>query len=135
MLGFLPTITRQLGYSLTTYGALMMFISMSLMISIPFVSVIVDKFCLKKKLFITFLVGIVVVSFFFLFVPKLPLKAAVELKCYSETVITADYTDNNPQIPGDNTTVILGHNNDKLITCKVSQLWFGYELIPYRYVY
>lgn len=120
IIGFLPTISRQLGYSFTTYGTTMTIISLSSMTWTLFVSVLVDKFSVKKKLFTAVLLGMGISSALFMFVPKLPLDVVVNLKCFSETFLTAAYTDNIPQTSGSKLNVVSHDDGDKIITCEVS---------------
>lgn len=81
-MGFMPTIAKQLGYSLTTYGATMMFISLISTVWAPVTGMIVDKFHVKKILFMTILLTLGVGAFLLLFVPRIPLDVIAEIKCY-----------------------------------------------------
>lgn len=120
LVGFLSTIAKQLGYSLTTYGAIMMVNSIVSTLWTPTVGIIVDKFRVKKLLFFaaTFLIGIFAI--FFLFVPKIPLDAAVELTCHTKTVLTV-YTENVflPKTQSDETNSVT-YKSDEFTTCQVS---------------
>lgn len=117
VIGFLPTLARQLGYSFTTYGVMMTIISLSSTAWTLLVGVLVDKFRVKKILFIAFLLGMGVTSTVFVFVPKVPLDAVVELKCLSETVLTAIHAeDGGPQTSSGQSNDIA----DKLMSCTVS---------------
>ncbi|CAI6357550.1 unnamed protein product [Macrosiphum euphorbiae] len=125
-IGFMPTIARQLGYSITTYGATMMFMSVVSTILVPMSGVMVDRFRIKKTLFLVVIFGTGVVSICFLFVPKAPVEAAMtELKCDSETttmtVLNENNNKNNLQ-PTSNVTyyTVANHTGgDELITCKL----------------
>lgn len=106
IIGFLPTIARQLGYSLTTYGVTMTFMSVVSTIAVPFCGVIVDKFRIKKILFLITIFGIGMVSLLFLFVPKVPLDVdTTELKCDAETIFTI-FNENNLQLTRDRKSVV-----------------------------
>ncbi|CAI6371703.1 unnamed protein product [Macrosiphum euphorbiae] len=123
--GFLPTIARQLGYSMTTYGAAMTFMSMISMVVVPLSGVIVDKFRIKKKLFLVSIFGIGVVSILFLFVPKVPLELAkIELKCDAQTTtMTVVNENNNLQTTSNFTyyTAVANHTSGaELMTCKLN---------------
>jgi len=80
----------------------------------PLAGVIVDRFRVKKTLFFTMTLLLGVVSFFFMFVPKVPLEMGVEMKCESETIMIV-HADAAQQ----NTSIFNVENNDELITCKV----------------
>ncbi|CAI6371733.1 unnamed protein product [Macrosiphum euphorbiae] len=124
MAGFLPTIARQLGYSMTTYGAAMMFMSVISMVVVPLSGVIVDKFRIKKRLFLVSIFGIGVVSILFLFVPKAPLDLAkIELKCDAQTTTMTVENENNNLQTTSNVTYYATANHtrgDELITCKLN---------------
>jgi len=90
-------------------------------IAVPLSGVIVDKFRIKKILFLVTIFGIGVVSLLFLFVPKVPLDVdTTELKCDAETIFTV-FNENNLQITSNNTdfTIASYNNSDEIITCKV----------------
>ncbi|XP_022179018.1 major facilitator superfamily domain-containing protein 6-like [Myzus persicae] len=124
MVGFLPTIAKQLGYSLTTYGASMTFMSVVSTILVPLSGVIVDKFRIKKTLFLVVILGMGVVALLFLFVPKAPLDLAItELKCDAKTTSMTVFNENNNLQTTNNIThyTVANHNSsDDLITCKLN---------------
>jgi len=132
IVGFLPTIARQLGYSMTTYGATMTFMSVISMVLVPLSGVIVDRFRIKKRLFLVSMFGIGVVSLLFLFVPKAPLDVAkIELKCDAQiTTMTVVNENNNLQTMSHvtNFTAANHTSGDELITCKVR------TILQYNYV-
>ncbi|KAL4082822.1 hypothetical protein QTP88_029478 [Uroleucon formosanum] len=115
IIGFLPTIVRQLGYSITTYGIVMTFMSMISMIIIPLSGMFVDKFPVKKAFYFTMTLLMAVFSFFFMFIPKVPLEIVVEMKCESEIIMIVRY-DTVQQ----NMSIFNDKNNDELITCKLT---------------
>ncbi|XP_025200118.1 uncharacterized protein LOC112598028 [Melanaphis sacchari] len=116
-IGYLPTIARQWGYSITTYGVIMSFMSIVPMVVTPVSAITVDRFNVKKTLYflVTLLIG--VISIFFLFIPKLPLEKGVEMKCDSEIVLIvhADNVQSNIQ----NVSIFNHEKNDELIVCKL----------------
>ncbi|XP_015372475.1 PREDICTED: uncharacterized protein LOC107167802 [Diuraphis noxia] len=118
IIGFLPTIAKQLGYSITTYGVVMTFMSMISMVMAPMAGLIVDRFRVKKTLFfmVTLLIG--VISFFFIFVPKVPLERCVEMKCESEIVLIVrpDTVQQNTH----NNSIFIDENNEELIICNLT---------------
>jgi len=83
--------------------------------------ILVDKFRIKKPLFLVAILGLGVVSMLFLFVPKAPLDVAItELKCDAETTImTIVNKNNNLQMTSDTTDYTITNHRDELITCKV----------------
>lgn len=122
VIGFLPTIAKQLGYSIATYGVVMTFMSMISMVMAPLAGIIVDRFRVKKTLFFTVTLLLGVISFFFMFVPKVPLEMAVEIKCEPEIIliVRADAVRQNAH----NTSILNDENNDELIKCKVRLLQY-----------
>lgn len=117
IIGFLPTIAKQLGYSLTTYGATMTFMSIISMAFTPIAGIVVDRFHVKKILFVSAIFGMGLVSFLFMFVPKVPTDSTVELKCDSKTIFTVPIDKGLHGLS--NETIFGGHDVDELITCKV----------------
>lgn len=117
MYGFLPTIAKQLGYSITTYGVTMTFMSMISMVFSLVAGIIVDRFRVKKTLFFTATLLLGVISFFFMFVPKVPLEIGMDMKCNSEIILIV-HADNVQQNTY-NTTLFNHEKNDELITCKL----------------
>lgn len=115
----MPTIAKQLGYSLTTYGATMTVISMVTTLWTPITGIIVDKFHVKKIFFLMSVSGMGAVSILFMFVPKAPLDTVVELKCDTETIFNVNVE--NELKTTKNETFFIGNNSnsDELITCKV----------------
>lgn len=117
-MGFMPTIARQLGYSKTTYGTMIMVIGITAMIMAPTIGMVVDKFRVKKIIFLTCLMLMGLVSYLLNFVPKAPLNAIVELKCDTETVFIIE----NVISPQSSTErkIFFGRFADEIIACKVS---------------
>lgn len=113
--GFLPTMARQLGYSITTYGTMMTFISIMSMIVIPLLGIINDKFPVKRILFVTALSAIGIVSVAFVFVPKMPSETIAMLKCDKKIVLIVE--ENNGR--HDQLTIPFSKNHDESISCQV----------------
>jgi len=103
----------------------MMFMSVVSTILVPLSGVIVDKFRIKKTLFLVVIFGTAVVSICFLFVPKVPVDAAMtELKCDTETTTMTVFNENNNNNLQTTSNVsyytVANHTrDDELITCKV----------------
>lgn len=91
--------------------------SMVATIMSPSVGILVDKFCIKKLLFLTttFLIGVSAV--FFLILPKIPIDTTVQFKCDAKTTLTV-YSE-SVQRNLENGTTFNGHNADEMITCQV----------------
>lgn len=87
------------------------------MILAPVAGIIVDKFRVKKILFFTVMLLMGVVSFFLIFVPKVPLENAVEIKCDSEITFVV-HTDNVQQNTN-NASIFNDETTDEFMTCKV----------------
>ncbi|VVC36469.1 Major facilitator superfamily domain,Major facilitator superfamily associated domain [Cinara cedri] len=115
ILGFLPTYVRQLGYSVTTYGVIMTFMTFITMPLCPAVGMIVDKFRVKKLLFLTTLFGMGLMVVLFMLVPKLPVDTAAvaELTCDRKTGKLAVRA-------GKETTIFAENDTDGvLVTCEL----------------
>lgn len=95
----------------------MTFMSMISMVFSPVAGIIVDRFRVKKTLFFIAILLLGVISFFFIFVPKVPLEIGVDMKCDSEIILIVH--DDNLQQNTHNTTLFNHEKNDELITCKV----------------
>lgn len=95
----------------------MTFMSMMSMVFSPVAGIIVDRFRVKKTLFFIAILLIGVISFFFMFVPKVPLEIGVDMKCDSEIILIVHA--DNVQQNTHNTTLFNHQKNDELITCKV----------------
>lgn len=122
ILGFLPTIARHLGYSKMTYGTIMMTVSLMIMLLIPIISIIVDKFRVKKTIFLMFLLMFDVMSYLMIFVPKVPMEAIVELECNMETVIVINAKNVIPQQRALEKSAFMEKYANELIVCKVSRV-------------
>lgn len=118
----MPTIARHLGYSKTTYGTMMMTVSLMIMILVPTTGIIVDRFRVKKTLFLTFLLFMGVISYLIMFVPKAPLEAIVELECDTETVFVVNTKNVISQQRALEQFAFMKKYTDELITCKVSRI-------------
>lgn len=86
---------------------------------------VVDKFRIKKIMFVTTVLGYGLMVFLLNFVPKLPLDATVELRCDANKseIIFAVVNEDNQQITMiDKIINKTGQGDNELITCAVSKL-------------
>ncbi|VVC36467.1 Major facilitator superfamily domain,Major facilitator superfamily associated domain [Cinara cedri] len=125
IVGFLPTIVKQLGYSVTTYGVVMTFMALTTIPLLPTVGVIVDKFRIKKFLMMTSLFGVGFMTFLFMYVPKVPVEmtAALELTCDWKTRNLVIRIGNDQNTVGDK-TIFTSNDADYVL--------FTYELLVCR---
>lgn len=118
--GFLPTIAKQLGYSITTYGSMMTVMSIVSTIWIILSGIIVDKFHIIKIVLMTSILGISLMSILFLIVPKVPLESVVEFHCDAKTTkFIVDSEKDMPTIRTNDKTSVIRPSEDDSIVCKV----------------
>lgn len=110
--GFLPTIARQLGYSVKTFGTIMMTMSILTMLMAPTVGCIFDKYRVKRRMFLLSITFIILDLICFMFVPKITSEPTAELICNSRVMLRI-YNENKYN------AVSLQQNVNELITCKV----------------
>lgn len=127
MIGFLPTIAKQLGYSMTTYGATMTVMSMISMILTPLCAIVVDKFHMNKILFLTSVLGMGVSSGLFIIIPKVPLDRVVEFQWDANKTTFIVSAENNQRTSNDIISEIR-INSVESINCKV-------KLFAYYYIF
>lgn len=72
IIGFFPTIARQLGFSISTYGYVLMFVSAMTMVLVPVAGVSVTRFRIKKPLFYAVTVLCIGSTCGLMFVPRMP---------------------------------------------------------------
>lgn len=89
------------------------------MVMAPLSGIIVDKFRVKKRLFFTTTLLLGLTSYCFMFVPKVPLDIAVEMKCEDEIILSIVRAETVQQNTQNSTSIFNDKNNDELITCKV----------------
>lgn len=116
----MPTIARQLGYSITTYGSTMTAMSIISTIWIPLSGMVIDKFRITKIFFITTIFGVGLMAVLFMFVPKVPLDSVVEFHCDANTTDFTVYSEKDQRITRTNDEIsVIRPSDDDLITCKV----------------
>lgn len=120
IIGFLPTIARQLGYSITTYGTVMMFMSMMSTILCPLIGIISERFHKKNLLYFILVLLMGSSSFLYMFVPKVPLEIIVKLQC--DTGNTLFVTAESGSLKSPNGTLSVNKGNGESIACKVSEI-------------
>ncbi|XP_050548921.1 uncharacterized protein LOC126910411 [Daktulosphaira vitifoliae] len=84
---FLPTITKQLGYTMSTYGTIMTCATLLGMIASPIFGQIVDKYPVRKKIFFTAMIIGGACCLSIMFIPGFPLDTNSELVCGNETYL------------------------------------------------
>ncbi|XP_050443467.1 uncharacterized protein LOC126847359 [Adelges cooleyi] len=115
---FIPTIARQLGYSMATYGTAMTCATLISMIGSPIIGRIVDKYPVKKLFFLTAALACGICGFLIMFVPKLPYETNSELVCGNETYLKVFSKTNEQSSCEDNT--FLNPKTDEVIHCKLN---------------
>lgn len=83
--GFSPTIAKQLGYSPLVVGSIYTYLSILAFLVKPLCGYIVDKFPVKRVLFLTCVLGCGLAAFSFNFVQKLPSQTIVHFSCDEAT--------------------------------------------------
>lgn len=109
IINFGATYAKQLGYSQVTVAYIMMFLFILSMLTKPVVGAIVDKFHIKKYIFLVFIFTTGMSAFFLMFVPSLFIESSSELKCNTTTMAIKVYFNGKK----------LSNNYDQTIDCKV----------------
>ncbi|XP_029345971.1 major facilitator superfamily domain-containing protein 6 isoform X2 [Acyrthosiphon pisum] len=93
--GFAPTIAKQLGYSPMVVGSVFTYLSMLSFFVKPIVGIIVDKFRVKRIMFLAFVLLCGLTAFSIKFVPKIPTEAVANLSCGATTVMNVCSNDDD----------------------------------------
>lgn len=83
--GFSPTIAKQLGYSPIIVGSFYTYLSILSLLAKPICGIIVDKFPVKRTMFLTFVLLCGISAFALNFIDRLPTEAVVHLSCDTAT--------------------------------------------------
>lgn len=116
IIGFLPTIAKQLGYSPFVVGSLFTYLSILAFLVKPIVGYIVDKYRVKKILFLTFVLSCGLTAFLLNFVEKTPSENVVDLNC--DKSLSMNVCTNKQYQCDDSLYKVVEHKNEA-ITCKV----------------
>lgn len=96
--GFWPTIAKQLGYSPMVVGSLYTYLSILVFLVKPISGIVVDKFPVKRIMFLTVILLIGFAAFSLNFVEKLPTEVAGNLHC-GETTVLKICSNNDEELP------------------------------------
>uniref|UniRef100_A0A2S2PNB1 Uncharacterized protein n=1 Tax=Schizaphis graminum TaxID=13262 RepID=A0A2S2PNB1_SCHGA len=83
--GFAPTIAKQLGYSPMVVGSVFTYLSMLSFFVKPIIGIIVDKFRVKRIMFLACVLLCGLTAFALKFVQKIPTEAVANLSCNTTT--------------------------------------------------
>jgi len=120
ILSYGSTYAKQLGYSKITVGYMMMCLFIMSMLVKPIVGAIVDKFPVKKYIFLTFICTTGVSAFFLMFVPRLSLETSVELDCdASVATVKVYHSIDGKKLSRCDKKRLMGENGEMLVNCKV----------------
>ncbi|XP_008183665.1 major facilitator superfamily domain-containing protein 6-A isoform X1 [Acyrthosiphon pisum] len=119
ILSFGSTYAKQLGYSKITVGYIMMSLFVISMLTKPAVGAIVDKFRVKKYMFLVFIFTTGVSAFFLMFVSRLSLETSVELDCNVNITTVKIYFDHTNKLSDCDQKILMGNNGERLVNCKL----------------
>lgn len=119
---FGSTYAKQLGYSKITVGYIMSCLCIVSMLTKPVVGAIVDKFRVKKYIFLVFIFSTGVSAFFFMSVPKLSIETSVGLYCDATTTVVRIRSDNSKQLSNCDKKRLLENKSERLV-CQVPKFF------------
>lgn len=119
ILNFGTTYTKQLGYSKLNIGYLMTCVGVLSMLTKPIVGAIVDKFRIKKHMFLVFIFLTGISAFFLMFVPSLSLEVSAELNCDTTATTLRIFSNDKKKLSACDQERLVGNDNEKLDDCKV----------------
>lgn len=119
VVGFAPTIAKQLGYSPTIVGSLFTYLSFIAFIVKPILGVIVDKFPVKKLVFLTFILGSGFSAFALNYIGRVPTQKSVNLSCNKTTSLDFRSQNDSFMPKFDDKQLKLFKNNTEPIECQV----------------
>lgn len=118
VLSFGSTYAKQLGYSKITVGYIMMCLFILSMLTKPIVGAVVDKFHIKKRIFLAFIFFTGMSAFLLMFVPELPLEYSTELDCNATTTVKI-FTENTKRLSYCDQIRLTRNNDEGMIKCQV----------------
>lgn len=120
--GFWPTIAKQLGYSPMVVGSLYMYLSILVILVKPISGIIVDKFPVKRILFLTVILSNGFAAFSFNFVEKIPSEIAGNVDCGATTLLKI-CSNNDIELPHCDTSLAKRiKRKSHLISCQVCKV-------------
>lgn len=118
--GFWPTIAKQLGYSPMVVGYLYTYLSILAFLVKPMAGYVVDKFPVKRLLFLTTVLTSGLTGFSLIFLQKLPTEAVVNLGCdMTSTVVNVCSNIDNTLPQCDDSLPEITINDTDPVTCRV----------------
>lgn len=121
VLSFGSTYAKQLGYSKITVGYIMMCLFILSMLTKPIVGAIVDKFHIKKRIFLAFIFFTGTSAFLLMFVPELPLEYSTELDCNATTTVKI-FTEDTKRLSYCDQERLMRKNDEAMIKCQVNSI-------------
>lgn len=118
VLNFGSTYAKSLGYSKITVGYIMMCLCILSMLTKPAIGAIVDKFHIKRYIFLVFILLTGISAFFLMRVPKLPLEYATEINCNTTTIIKV-HSEDSRKLSHCDQKRLMSENDKGLISCEV----------------
>ncbi|XP_015372489.1 PREDICTED: major facilitator superfamily domain-containing protein 6-like isoform X2 [Diuraphis noxia] len=120
IVGFSPTIAKQMGYSPMLVGYLYTYLSILSFLVKPIIGFIVDRFRVKRIMFLVFVLICGITAFALNFIQKLPMKTTAILSCNTTTVLDVCSNVADLQLPEcDDSLSKLLINNSVSITCQL----------------
>lgn len=125
VVGFLPTIAKQLGYSSGTVGAIYTCLPIMALLCKPVAGVVFDKFPVKRIAFVTSILTCGLAAFAFGFIQRLSEENAARSSCDVTTTNTSTTTvcsyDGSPQTLRCPSARLEDITFDRLVECQVRE--------------
>ncbi|CAI6360268.1 unnamed protein product [Macrosiphum euphorbiae] len=119
IVGFSPTIAKQMGYSPMLVGYLYTYLSILSFLIKPLTGFIVDKFRVKRIMFLAFVLTCGLTAFALNFIQKLPTENAAVLSCNTTTVLDVCSNIGGKLSECDTSLFKFLKNNSESITCQL----------------
>ncbi|XP_025200189.1 major facilitator superfamily domain-containing protein 6-like isoform X2 [Melanaphis sacchari] len=117
--GFAPTIAKQLGYSPMVVGFVFTYLSMLSFFVKPITGIFVDKFRVKRIMFLAFVLLCGLTAFALKFIQKIPIEAVANLSCNTTTELHICST-NDDYLPQCNDSLFkLIKNSTEPVECQL----------------
>lgn len=117
--GFAPTIAKQLGYSPMVVGSVFTYLSMLSFVAKPIIGIIVDKFRVKRVMFLTFVLLNGLTAFSLQFIQKVPTEAVANLSCDTTTVLNVCSNNDDRLSQCDDSLFKLLRNSEEPVECQL----------------
>lgn len=98
------------------------------MLTKPVVGAVVDKFRVKKYMFMVFIFSTGISAFFLMYVSRLSVETSIELNCGMNVTNVKIYFDHTNKLSDCDQKILMGNNGESLVSCKV------FITYPYEYI-